>query len=43
MQERVKTGSVGYAASGLNQCTAVGDTSYSYDSRGNLTSDGLLR
>ena len=29
-----------YAANGLNQYTAAGGASFSYDSRGNLTSDG---
>jgi YD repeat-containing protein len=30
-----------YTANGLNQYAAVGGTAYSYDARGNLTSDGV--
>ena len=34
-------GSVSYSPNGLNQYGSVGGTSFGYDARGNLTSDGL--
>lgn len=36
----IAPGTVSYTGNGLNQYTAVGGTSYSYDTRGNLTGDG---
>ena len=36
----IAPGTASYSPNGLNQYTSVGGTSYSYDSRGNLTGDG---
>jgi len=41
MTPRCRRPSKSYVPNGLNQYTSVGGTNYSYDLRGNLTSDGV--